>query len=60
MSDSVKSTNAPAKPGVKKGRWGRLCIFFLTGGFFCANVFVEGVEYTTLETVQKVTPPSKT
>ena len=53
MSDSTTPPQAPAKPVIKKGRLGRLCIFFLTGGFFCANVFVEGVEYTTLENVPK-------
>lgn len=53
MGDAEKRSKLPAKTTIKKGRWGRICIFFLSGGFLCANVFVEGVEYTTLDTPQK-------
>ncbi len=59
MSDSAKPGKLPANNAVEKGHWFRVCIFFLTGGFFCANVFVEGVEYTTLEALRKTIPAAQ-
>lgn len=58
MNESETNTNAPAPTAVRNGHWFRVCIFFLTGGFVCANVFVEGLTYTPLAAIQN--PPSGT